>query len=73
MNKKKFYIVTTCFIIAVIVVFEFVMYCFVGEDILLKKGTMRTLWISFPIVIFGLSSLRDFIIKRIYKNDDKDK
>lgn len=68
MNRKKFYIITTCCGIAAIIIFEILMYCFVGEEVLSKKGIMRTVWINFPIVIFCLSILRDFIIKKIYKN-----
>lgn len=65
MNKKKLYIVTTCCGIAIIIIFEIVMYCFVGEDVLSKKGIIRTLWIHFPIFIFLMSILRDFIIKKM--------
>ena len=70
MNRKKIYIITTCCGLAAIIIFEIVMYCFVGEDVLSEKGIMRTLWINFPIVILVLSFLRDFLIKKIY-NDDK--
>ncbi len=70
MDFKKFYIITNCCFIAVIIIFEMAMYFFVGEDVLLGKGKMRVLWICFPIVIVGLSFLRDFIIKRKYKNND---
>ncbi len=56
MNKKRFYIITTCCIIAIFVL--------VGEDELIKNEKMRALWIGFPIVVVGLSFLRDLIIKK---------
>lgn len=73
MNKKKFYIISTCCIIAVLIIFEIVMYFCVGEDVLLEKGTMRVLWMGFPAIIIGLSLVRDYVIKKIYMNDNKKK
>ncbi|MDE6386123.1 MAG: hypothetical protein K2L36_08295 [Eubacterium sp.] len=75
MSKKKFYIITTCCVIAVLIIFEFVMYHFVGEVALMEKGIMRMLWLSFPVIFVLLSTfVRDYIIKRKYKhNDDNDK
>ncbi|MDE7124129.1 MAG: hypothetical protein K2N83_01400, partial [Eubacterium sp.] len=65
MSKKKFYILTTCCLIAVLIIFEFVMYYFVGEEALLEKGKMRVLWLSFPVIFTLLSTfIRDYIIKR---------
>ena len=64
MNKKRFYIITTCCIIAIFVIFEIAVYCLVGEDELIKNEKMRALWIGFPIVVVGLSFLRDLIIKK---------
>ncbi len=71
MNKNKFYIIFTCSIVVVLIIFEIVMYCFVGVDALSKKGIMRIFWIIFPIVILGMSLLRDLIIKRKYGDNDK--
>lgn len=71
MNKKRFYIVSTCIIVAILVVFEIVMYCFAGEEILLQKGPIRTFWIIFPSVIIGLSFVRDLIIHKKFDNDKK--
>lgn len=56
---------------AVIIIFEIAMYCFVGEAALSEKGIRRALWIGFPIVIFGLSVLRDLIIEKRYNNDKR--
>ena len=44
MNKKRFYIITTCCIIAIFVIFEIAVYCLVGEDELIKNEKMRALW-----------------------------
>lgn len=70
MSKKKFYIITTCCLIAVLIVFEMIMYYAVGEDVLLQKGPMRTLWICFSLFIVALSIVRDIIMKKIYKNKE---
>ena len=70
MNKKRFYIITTCCIIAIFVIFEIAVYCLVGEDELIKNEKMRALWIGFPIVVVGLSFLRDLIIKK-YMNGNE--
>ncbi|MDD6729026.1 MAG: hypothetical protein PUE08_07410, partial [Eubacteriales bacterium] len=66
---KKFYLISTSIVVAVLVIFEIVMYFFVGEDALATKGIVRTIWIIFPIFILALSFLRDFIIKKHF--DDK--
>ena len=72
MNKKRFYIITTCCIIAIFVIFEIAVYYLVGEDELIKNEKMRALWIGFPIVVVGLSFLRDLIIKK-YMNGKEDR
>lgn len=71
MNKKKFYIIFTCSIVAALIIFQIVMYYFAGEDVLLKNGKMRTIWLLFPAIIIGLSFVRDLIIKRKYEDNDK--
>ncbi len=73
MNKKKFYVISTCCLIAVLIVFEIVMYYFVGASVLLEKGKMRTFWIGFPTIIVVLSFIRDFVIMKKYANQDNNK
>jgi len=67
-TKKKFYIIFSCGLVAALIVFQIVMYSFVGEEILSSKGPMRVLWLLFPVVIIGLSFVRDIIIKRKYED-----
>lgn len=67
--KKSFYIISTLLIVLILIVFEIVMYFFVGEEALMKKGELRTLWILFPAIILILSFLRDLIIKVKYKDN----
>lgn len=71
MNKKTFYILSTGFYIAILIIFEIVMYTCVGEDVLLQKGFLRNLWISFPTILLPLIFLRDFIIKKMNDNEKK--
>ena len=71
MNKKKFYIITTCCMIAIFIIFQIVMYYAFGEEGLSKKGPVRTLWLFSPFIIVGFSFVRDFIIKRKYEKNDK--
>lgn len=72
MNKKKFYILTTCSMIAVLIIFQIVMYYVVGEDILMQKGPLRTFWILFTPFIISLSFVRNLIMKRKFKDNDLD-
>lgn len=67
--KKIFYIISTLLIVLILIVFEIVMYFCVGEEALMKKGELRTLWILFPAIILILSFLRDLIIKVKYKDN----
>ncbi len=71
MNKKKFYIIFTCGLVAAVIIFQIVMYSFVGEDVLVRKGPMRVFWLLFPIVVLSLSFVRDIIIKRKYEDNDE--
>lgn len=71
MSKKKFYIIFTCSIVVVLIIFEIIMHYFVGEDMLLKKGAIRTIWLLFPIIIISFTFVRDLIIKRKYEDNDK--
>ncbi len=71
MNKKKFYIIFTCGLVAAVIIFQIVMYSFVGEDVLVRKGPMRVFWLLFPIVVLVLSFVRDIIIKRKYEDNDE--
>ena len=73
MNKKKFYIIRTCCLIAIIIIFEIIMYYAVGEDVLSQKGTMRNLFILFPVMIAVPSLVIDFIGKKVIGNNDRDK
>lgn len=76
MNKKKFYIITTCCLIVAMIAFQMAMYYIVGEKTLLESGKMRSFWLFFPLVFLGLTFLRDFIIKKKYNsidNEDKKK
>lgn len=71
MNKKKFYIIFTCGLVAAVIIFQIVMYSFVGEDVLLRKGPIRVVWLLFPIVVLVLSFVRDIIIKRKYEDNNE--
>lgn len=71
MDKKKIYIITTCRVISIFSIFQVVMYYAMGQEILLKKEAMRTIWILFLQIILYLSFVKDFIIKRKYENNDK--
>ena len=71
MNKKKFYIITTCCLIAIFIIFQIVMYYAVGEEVLSRKGPVRTLWLFSPIVIMCLTFVRNLIMKRKYEKNDK--
>lgn len=71
MNKKTFYILSTGFYIAILIIFEIVMYTCVGEDVLSQKGFLRNLWIFFPLILLPLTLLRDFIIKKMNDNEKK--
>ncbi len=71
MNKKKFYIIFTCSLVAAVIIFQIVMYSFVGEDVLLRKGPIRVVWLLFPVVILIFSFVRDIIIKRKYEDNNE--
>lgn len=61
--KKATIISNFCYII-ILILFELFMYFFVGEDTLLQKGALRTIWIFFPMFIVILSIVTNLIIKK---------
>ncbi len=63
MNKKQFYILTTCCLVALLVVFEVVLFLTFGGEGLAQSGWAKWLCAGAPVLIVLLSFLRDYIIK----------
>ncbi len=63
MNKKRFYILTTCCLVALLVVFEVVLFLTFGGAGLAQNGWAKWLCAGAPVLIVLLSFLRDYILK----------
>ena len=63
MNKKQFYILTTCCRVALLVLFEVVLFIAFGGERLEQSGWVKWLCAGAPVLIVLLSFLRDYIIK----------
>ena len=63
MNKKQFYILTTCCLVALLVLFEVVLFIAFGGERLEQSGLVKWLCAGAPVLIVLLSFLRDYIIK----------
>ena len=63
MNKKQFYILTTCCLVALLVLFEVVLFIAFGGERLEQSGWVKWLCAGAPVLSVLLSFLRDYIIK----------
>lgn len=72
MSKKAILIIERCCAVAILIIFEIIMYFAVGEEILMQKGPMRIFWLLFPLMLCILSILAENMINKIYKNKDKE-
>lgn len=70
MSKKAILIIERCCAVALLIIFEIIMYFAVGEEILMQKGPMRTFWLFFPLILCILSILAENMINKIYKNKE---
>lgn len=68
MKKRTASILVRCIAVAAIIIFELVIYYVFGEESVMQRGTLRTLWIIFPCVAVLFTIAADLIIARIYKN-----
>lgn len=63
MSKKQFYILSTCVLVALLVIFEIVLVIALGGERLEQSGWAKWLCAGAPVLILLLSFLRDYILK----------
>ena len=63
MNKKQFYILITGCLVALMLLFEVVVFIGCGSELLEQSGWVKWLCAGAPVLIVLLSFLRDYIIK----------
>lgn len=68
MKKRTASILVRCIAVAAIIIFELVVYYVFGEESVMQRGALRTLWIIFPCAVVLLTIAADLIISKIYKN-----
>lgn len=68
MKKKTVRIIILALYALIFIGFEIFMYYAVGEEILLQKGPMRTLWLAATTIIVALGFFIGPILNRINKN-----
>lgn len=72
MSKKSIIILRVSTII-VFIVFQIIMYFAVGEEVLIQKGTIRTMWLILTAVILILPTVIELVFRKIYKNNQRKK
>lgn len=68
MKKRTASILVRCIAVAAVIIFELIIYFVFGEESVMQRGALRTLWILFPCLVVLFTIAADLIIGRIYKN-----
>lgn len=72
MNKRVYYVLSRIILIAILILFEAVMYFAAGETALSQKGALRTVWLLLPAFLLIVQTVVDFIVFRKKREKDSE-